>query len=154
MCRPLVFTAPNGPRVEIKSFVAEELRRNAQRDSGSIENGGILIGRRILDSHDTVVDQVTSACPTDVQSACSFVRNPIGHQAQLDRAWRQSGGVATYLGEWHTHPTSNVEPSPIDRRNWRKLARHAAGPLVFLIVGTETIGCWGPDGFRWTMEEW
>jgi len=154
VCRPLVFTAPSGPRVEVKSLVVGELKRHAQRDRDSSENGGILIGRRILNSLDTVVDQVTSACPTDLQSVCSFVRNPKGHQAQLDRAWELSGGVATYLGEWHTHPASHVEPSLTDRRNWRKLARYAAGPLVFLIVGTETIGCWGSDGCRWTMEEW
>lgn len=154
MCRPLVFMGPNGARVEIKPLVVGELRQYAQRERGSSENGGILIGRRILDSRDTVVDQVTSACPSDVQSVCSFVRNPNGHQAQLDRAWSQSGGVATYLGEWHTHPTPHVEPSAIDGRNWGKLSRHSADPLVFVIVGTKTIGCWGPDGCRWTMEEW
>jgi len=151
MCRAIVFQSASGERVEVKPAAVQELRAHAQYERGSKEDGGILIGRRILDSPDVVVDCITFAFPTDRQSSLSFVRNPRGHQEMLDRAWEDSGGVATYLGEWHTHPTPNAAPSGVDLRNCAELSLRSPEPLVFLIVGTERIGCWGHGG-QWQQE--
>jgi integrative and conjugative element protein (TIGR02256 family) len=151
VCEALVFQAPSGERLEVKPSALAELRRGIQVGRSAPEGGGILVGRRILDSADLVVDCVTSAFPTDARSRHSFTRNPTGHQGILDRVWAESGGVATYLGEWHTHPSAGVSPSAVDWLNWRRLQRRSNAPLVFLIVGTELIGCWGRHG-RWRQE--
>lgn len=142
-----VYRSPTGARVEVKRRVLNRMLAVAGNGAVSDEGGGILIGRRVLDSADMVVDEVTLPFPTDRRSRFSFLRRRQGHQQALDAAWRASGEVATYLGEWHTHPAPIPEPSPQDLKNWRDLTRQHGTRLIFLIVSTAgAIGCWGDEG--------
>jgi integrative and conjugative element protein (TIGR02256 family) len=45
-----------------------------------------------------------------------------GHREKFDHAWGASGGLVTFLGDWHTHPGSPPLPSARDRAALRKLA--------------------------------
>ncbi len=65
------------------------------------------------------------------------MRKDPGHQKISDTGWKESGGIITYLGEWHTHPVKTPSPSSTDRYEWSKLCAFYSDPLVFLIVGTE-----------------
>lgn len=62
----------------------------------------------------------------------------------IDEAWRRSGGVTTYLGEWHTHPEEVPAPSVIDRIGWAKklLADSFSEAIFFVILGTTTVRVW------------
>jgi integrative and conjugative element protein (TIGR02256 family) len=62
----------------------------------------------------------------------------------IDRAWRQSGGTCTYLGEWHTHPEQHPTPSGIDWQNWQRklLVDRFTEPIFFVIVGIAAIHVW------------
>jgi len=147
-----VFRSVDGMRLELKPRVVAQLRVHAQVQPKAPESGGILIGRRIAGSVDAVVDLATEPFPSDRRSRFRFTRLPTGHQAVLDREWVSSTEVETYLGEWHTHASSDVSPSTCDHRNWRRLqSRSGDSRLYFLIVGTETIGCWS-DGVMWALE--
>lgn len=150
----VVFRSPAGERAEIKGQVLSRLLTRAQNDGNAPEAGGILIGRRILDSADLVVDVATEPFPSDQRTRYRFVRLPEGHQQVLDRLWSDSGGGVTYLGEWHTHPAPTAIPSPEDRRNWGHFAEYSPqGRLIFLILGTGgAIGCWS-DSAQWTLED-
>jgi integrative and conjugative element protein (TIGR02256 family) len=66
------------------------------------------------------------------------------HQAAIDRAWAESGGTCTYLGEWHTHPERAPSPSPEDLADWRRklTVDRYSGFLFFVIAGTEETFAW------------
>lgn len=137
-----ILRVQGGGRIEFKGRAMERMRRHVQADPASLEAGGILIGRRIIDSNDIVVDAVTEPAPQDRRGRLRFHRLPQGHQQILDKAWVSSGGVAAYLGEWHTHASKRALPSAVDRANWRRLSRLSGEPLLFVILATSETGCW------------
>jgi integrative and conjugative element protein (TIGR02256 family) len=120
------------------------MRRHAQDAPHKPESGGVLLGRHILDTHDIVVDRVTTPLPDDRQSRTRFFRARRRHQALIDQAWRESDGACTYLGEWHTHPEAVPTPSLIDQLDWRRklLVDRFSGMLYFVIVGTAAVRVW------------
>src|SRR5450759_1911025 len=75
----VVFRSPDEERAEIKGRVLARLLAHTQEDSTAPEAGGILMGLRILDSGDVVVDMVTEPFPTDQRGRFKFVRFPEGH---------------------------------------------------------------------------
>lgn len=112
--------------------------------SSEPEAGGVLLGRRLLDSMDVLVDSVTTPFPSDIQKRRAFVRNAIGHQDAVDSAWEESHGTTVYLGEWHTHPQPRPEPSRTDLGDWRRKSEEDSYKqgLFFVIIGSEEIGVW------------
>lgn len=115
----------------------------------SREAGGILLGYR-RGPHIEILEG-SAPLPRDTRHRNSFERNDPGHQALTDARWKDSGGTVTYLGEWHTHPSTIPSPSPTDRVEWDKLRAFYREPLVFLIVGTDK---WYVelDGINWTVD--
>ncbi|NNC30862.1 hypothetical protein HKM21_16460 [Longimicrobium terrae] len=120
------------------------LRQHVQDSREKREAGGVLLGRHILHTADVVVDGVTIPLPGDQRERFRFVRARQRHQEAIDRAWRESGGTCTFLGEWHTHPERHPWPSGVDRQDWlRKLREDAFTDwLFFVIVGMEEIRVW------------
>lgn len=142
--RRLMWMRPMAGRVAASAEAWEAwtvAMRGAMRGA---EDGGILIGRRLKDCDDIVIDQVLPAHPEDKRGFLSFIRGK-SHQRSVDRAWRESGGTANYLGDWHTHPQRVPSPSFLDKLTWRRLAsiQHADHlPLFFFILGTEGVVGW------------
>ncbi|MFV2044579.1 MAG: Mov34/MPN/PAD-1 family protein [Anaerolineales bacterium] len=122
-----------------------------QHDPTEPEAGGVLLGRHILNTRDIVVDRVTLPMDGDHQSRHQFFRAYHLHQEAIARAWGESGGTCTYLGEWHTHPECVPTPSLIDNWNWRwkLLTDQFSGFIFFLITGTQTIRVW--EGHRYHL---
>lgn len=100
------------------------------------EAGGILVGLRRGNHFDVVA--ASGPQPGDVRRRGFFERNPGGHQEFAYEAWARSGGLADYLGEWHTHSEGSPSPSAIDLREWRKL-RSPRVPMVGVIAGTRSL---------------
>ena len=50
----------------------------------------------------------------DQQRLWMFARSDPSHQKAAEAAWLASGGTITFVGEWHTHPTGILTPSPRD----------------------------------------
>lgn len=135
-------------RLKIGESVLTRLRRFAQTSAGSLEAGGVLIGRRIDGSLDTIVDAITRPVAADRRTRTSFHRSARAHQRLVDDAWTKSGGVLGYVGEWHTHPEPHPTPSSIDMRDWSRRLRDDSVDAVdvyFLIVGTVDIVGWRGD---------
>lgn len=83
------------------------------RRSGSVETGGILIGCYTTDASTAIV---TEAQPPSKDSAWGrswFHRGVAGLRGLLARRW-ESEPRTYYIGEWHYHPASFVEPSEDD----------------------------------------
>lgn len=113
------------------------------------ESGGVLLGRRILDSADVVIDLVTTPQASDRRTRCAFHRSHEPHQQEIESAWQRSEGTCQYLGEWHTHPEAVPTPSHTDLSDWRRRLRtdiFEGDGLFFVIVGTKAIVAW--EGVR------
>lgn len=65
-----------------------------------------------------------------------------GHRKLFNEIYDRTGGHATFLGDWHTHPSGSAHPSPRDISALEQLARHPDyGTPVPLIAITAT-GRW------------
>ena len=100
--------------------------------SGQPECGGILIGS-YRGPHIEIID-CTEPGPADLTTRSSFTRRDEQHQEAATAAWHKSNHIATYVGEWHSHPLGQPRPSGIDRRVWRTVVAHLKTPCVFVIV--------------------
>ncbi len=140
----LTFARVRGGRLQIGPSALAVMHQYVQDAPEKAEAGGILLGRHILGTHDTIVDDVTVPMPGDRRGRFQFFRARRRHQEAIDRAWRESGGTCTYLGEWHTHPEVCPMPSLVDRLRWQqKLLRDRFGePIFFVIVGIAEVRVW------------
>lgn len=117
------------------------------------EAGGLLIGswRRPLDfpqSPHIELITCTEPCKADIRTRYSFERRCNHHIEAVEQAWERSGGVKSYLGEWHTHPEETPRPSPEDTQQWERNLKQKA--CVVIIVGIQQlwVGFW--DGYKAT----
>lgn len=140
----LTFSRSAGGQLHIGPMALALLLLHRQHAEAAFEAGGVLLGRHILGSEDIIVDDVTQPLRGDRRGRHRFFRARDRRQAAIDRAWRESGGTCTYLGEWHTHPELAPVPSPHDWCDWRRRLRHDqfTEPISFLIVGTAEIRGW------------
>lgn len=118
------------------------------RDAGSVETGGILIGRYSDDRAVAIVREATPP-PTDSKRGHSwFVRGVNGLREMLGKRW-QAKARTFYIGEWHFHPASHVEPSSDDFVQMLEISRNreydCREPLL-LILGAGKHG--GHRDFR------
>jgi integrative and conjugative element protein (TIGR02256 family) len=145
---PQTFLLPGDARFEIGPDALAVMFGKVQDTSGKPESGGVMLGRYLLGSDDTVVDEVTTPLPGDRCTRTSYYRGRKSHQAVIDRRWLDSCGTCNYLGEWHTHPEPEPSPSRLDLRTWKRRLRqdrvdHYA--LFFVIVGQECVRAWAGD---------
>lgn len=126
------------PRVLIHHPVRTELERSSLACADQPEAGGILLGA--YRGPDMEVTGLTRPGPADEQRPFSFIRVDPVHEAANARAWQNSGGTVSYVGEWHTHPCGAVIPSSADVRSWRGEARRCGRPMAFVLV---VPGEWG-----------
>jgi integrative and conjugative element protein (TIGR02256 family) len=106
--------------------------------AGSMETGGILVGRYTV-RHDVANVTAITGAPTDSKSGRSwFYRGVFGLQSRLEQLWYTKRHY--YLGEWHFHPGSEPYPSQIDMKQMIGIARspryHCPEP-VLIIVGLD-----------------
>lgn len=140
----LVYRVTPRQRLIIVEHAVEQMVSFAQRRWWDAEAGGVLLGRHLLDSHDTVVDEVTAPQSSDRRSRFSFFRSK-GHEALAQLRWHQQAGTSAYLGLWHTHPESDPTPSQIDCSDWKQAVSgdiFEGDRLFFPIVGTNNIRVW------------
>jgi len=140
----LIYRRERGGRLKIPAYVVAKLFHFAQTSPKQPESGGVLIGRYIYNCEDVVVDLITEPMPGDKQTRTSFFRAKHRHQRIIDLAWKESGNVSTYLGEWHTHPEDVPTPSSIDISDWkRRLTQDQYfDELFFIIVGRTCLQIW------------
>lgn len=112
--------------------VIKKLDHETWTCGGRAERGGILIGNYRGPHFE--VTAFSEAGVGDLSEQFRFIKQDPKHQDMASRAWRASGGKDTYIGEWHTHPFGEPEPSTIDKNTWREVTKRAGMPMVFAIV--------------------
>lgn len=120
--------------VIIAPEVLELIHHYRQVSTDDCESGGILIGIAR-----GIHLEVTAATPpqiSDQRSRMRFRRFEAGHKEILLKRWRASEGMENYVGEWHTHPEQDANPSPLDLREWSRASKRLKEPLLVIIGGT------------------
>ncbi len=107
------------------------------------ETGGMLIGY-IAETGDAVVLDIVGPGPTAQHARYSFVPDSEYQQIELESRFHGSQGRRTYLGDWHTHPSSAPLPSYRDKRTLAKIAAEPASqtstPLMVILGKVDS--CW------------
>jgi integrative and conjugative element protein (TIGR02256 family) len=102
------------------------------------ETGGILLGYQTSAGRVTVVTDVRSAGPDARHSRFSFVPDYDHDEREAEEVARQSCGVVSYVGDWHTHPgATSATLSAKDRFTLKTIAKQSGGSLhepVMLVV--------------------
>ncbi|WP_341285288.1 Mov34/MPN/PAD-1 family protein [Priestia megaterium] len=142
-----VYILPNNKTLFIRSEAIEKMLKYRQNKLRSLEAGGILIGRILIENGHYIIDDVSEPMPTDKRSRYRFSRKPEGHQEYFNTIWERENGCCFYLGEWHTHPEYVPTPSSVDRKDWNRLVRlkFENDILFFVIVGIKEIKVWYGD---------
>ena len=141
----LIYKLPNGGRVKITKVVSGSLDIFIQKSIGDFEAGGLLLGRRIIDSYDIVIDMLTTPTKFDIRKRCYFFRDSRIHQNTVELEFNKSSGTCNLLGEWHTHPEGYPKPSNYDLSEWKrqlKVTKLEEENLFFLIAGISEISIW------------
>lgn len=112
----------------------ETFRQHVQASDSDCEAGGLLLGS-VHGTH-MLIEQATVPTAWDKRFRYLFERMPFGHEAIALARWTASQGTIRNLGEWHTHPEDNPNPSGVDRSQWAHLSakrldkRSALGVIV------------------------
>jgi integrative and conjugative element protein (TIGR02256 family) len=86
-----------------------------------IETGGVLAGYIDNDSK-IVVTEVSGPGPKAIKTATQFQKDIEFCQEFLDTMYKRYGEKAIYVGEWHSHPSRNNNPSGIDIRSLTQIS--------------------------------
>jgi integrative and conjugative element protein (TIGR02256 family) len=110
----------------------------------SKEAGGVLLGFIDKASHGLLAENITAPGKGDRRGRTSFFRSE-RHQKEVDVWHKITNEKGTQLGFWHTHPEPKPIPSSVDFDDFRSAITtgiyHEQG-IVYIIVGTESVGCW------------
>lgn len=103
------------------------------------ETGGMLIGYCSTSAEkrvELVVTATIGAGPRARRRRLRFAPDGRWQQKQLESLYQRSGRVATYLGDWHSHPRGTPRPSLLDRRTYARVAAHpdAATSLPLMLI--------------------
>lgn len=140
----LVYRVTPRKRLIIVEHASQQMQSFAQHRWWNREAGGILLGRHLLDSHDVVVDEVTTPQSSDRRSRFGFFRSSKHEQVARQR-WQAEQHTSAYLGLWHTHPEPDPTPSGVDKSDWQQAVSgdtFEGDRLFFPIVGTHNIRIW------------
>lgn len=110
-----------------------------QRCTSDTEACGILIGYIDKDGSRIWIEAVTEPFPKDVRGRTHFHMKDKGHQIELNRLHKSSGGQQCFLGTWHSHPEHKPSFSSPDETGWKSCI-NANPPLkhfCFAIIGIE-----------------
>jgi integrative and conjugative element protein (TIGR02256 family) len=112
---------------------------------GTIETGGVLMGRLSLYNRCFNISRLVEAPPDSVRAMNSFILGTEGLRCKVQEIHDRSGETLTYLGTWHSHPQGG-EASSLDKSTLAQLRGLPFGaPAVGLIVT--------PSGFRVIVDE-
>lgn len=131
-------------RITFSGDIQQRILSFRQIKDSAPESGGLLLGRRIIDSQDCIVDEITSPMEGDHQKRYKFFRGK-GHIVRQAQYWADTNSTGQLLGAWHTHPEADPSPSGTDLSDWRKVLKKCGGhnsPLFFVIIGQTKIRIW------------
>jgi len=101
-------------RILITETVFNIFYRFRQVDKKDHEKGGVVIGQISKSNSDILICRASIATNYDRSDMYYFHRDKQAAQQIIDYEYFNSDGKNTYLGEWHTHPSTTADPSRQD----------------------------------------
>lgn len=134
------------PRSELNGIM-----REAERTFPD-ETGGVLLGYRAAEDNSLIqIMFATGPGPLAIHEPSRFEPDSKWQEAEIDQLYQRSGRIATYLGDWHSHPRGSTQPSKLDRSTVRRMARHSPArvprPLMLILAGSPDR--WAPAAHTW-----
>ncbi len=120
-------------RIELAPDIEARLR-DALHEAEKREIGGMLMAEQLAPGRFRVVD--FSVDPV-TGSHSEFRRDPAKHRQTLDEFFSRTGRDFrrfNYLGEWHSHPSFSVRPSPADIDTMTDIVEDAASEITFAVL--------------------
>lgn len=99
-------------------MMVEEMRLRRWRETGGVVFGYIVAGVECQ----LVVTQVTGPGSRARHGFRTFAPDGAYCQAALEKVYRESGAVVSYLGDWHSHAVGSTRPSLRDVATMRDVA--------------------------------
>lgn len=138
----IVYYLSGTQEVVLSDEVLQHFRSYRQLTLRAHEAGGQLFGT--VGGNRLIVRAATGPRAVDRRSRFSFSSDARKEQEEINRLHRQG---LHYLGDWHTHPTSNPKASAVDIRSIGTIARMSVHPFngfLLIVVGTADF----PDGLQ------
>lgn len=109
-----------------------------------IETGGIMAGR-IDERGNIIVTHASGPGPKAVQSTTKFDKDVEFCQQFLDSLYIESNQKVVYVGEWHSHPSINNQPSGMDIKSLSEIATQKEyltdSPAMIIFSNTGNPSC-------------
>jgi hypothetical protein len=107
--------------------------REACVRAGDSETGGMLFGEHVAEREFTIVEATVHA----IGLFASFVRLIKDGLTRLDQFFRRTRYDYTrfnYLGEWHSHPSFALHPSPVDSATMQAIVDEPSTGALFVVL--------------------
>jgi hypothetical protein len=120
-------------RIEVAPDIEPRLRK-VLRSAGRREIGGMLFAEQLAPSRFRVMD---FSADLSSGSHTNFTRDPRAHEAALNAFFDRTGrdfARFNYLGEWHSHPSFSVRPSPEDIATMTDLVSEERSAISFAVL--------------------
>ena len=139
---------PTVPAISLTAAALELIAREASQSLDGLETGGILLGTET--PQQISIRHAGDPGPHARRGPRNFLRD-LDHAQQLaNTAWQEDG--SQWIGEWHTHPSTDLIPSDLDLDSY---LRHLYDPdlrldrFVTIIVGPQPNG--GISAVTWLI---
>lgn len=130
--------------VRILADVVDEIKQESLR-YGTIETGGVLIGRTSYANRCITVSRVLPAPPDSKRSETEFILGTEGLKDMIENMQESCGNLLYYVGTWHSHPFGGW-PSTRDHNLLKRMKELRLGvPAVCLV--------WTLEGFYVLIDE-
>lgn len=107
-----------------------------------LETGGVLVGYWAPAPEAVVITGCVGPSPKATHSKQRFIPDADSHDGAIARLYCESGGLRTYLGDWHSHPEGGFDLSRRDRFTLKRIAEspgsRAPVPLMVILAGKRT----------------
>lgn len=137
-------------KIQLAPGVLESMRTEAERKFPK-ESGGVLLGYVSTEEkrHAQILDQIGPG-PEAKHRRNRFEPDGEWQAEQIAAAYEDSGRIATYLGDWHSHPLGSGSPSKLDRSTARAIAKtpEARAPNPLMLILFRARGEWKLTGYR------
>lgn len=127
---------------QLKISIAKDCLATMQAlvmEAPTIETGGVLAGS-LTQEGQVVVTHVSGPGPLATKSAHEFEKDLVFCQKFIDDLFAESGGTIYYVGEWHSHPSTDTRPSSRDQKSLSSIAsqpEYQTNEPVMIILSNE-----------------
>jgi hypothetical protein len=120
-----IVNAKNDPNWQVRlKYGIEQRLHTSLRKVKPNETGGLLVGRINFKRKIIYVTDFLPAPADSESSPYAFVRGIQDIPNKIFEIEELTGGMLSYVGEWHTHPLGGTRLSPKDEEAVKKIRRH------------------------------